>query len=70
MTTQMDDYVNHIVDGVISYKSISYCASYSEEGLEHWQQIIHEVSTRGCAHITDPYTRLEKNYVIRLGMMD
>jgi hypothetical protein len=35
MTTQIDDYVNHTIDGVLSWRIISSCASYSEEGLEH-----------------------------------
>jgi hypothetical protein len=48
----MDDYVNPNVDGALSWRSISSCASDSEEGLEHWQQRMHEVSTRWCAHIT------------------
>jgi hypothetical protein len=31
---------------------VSVLASDSEEALEHWQQRLHEVSTRRCAHIT------------------
>jgi hypothetical protein len=52
MTTQMDDYVNPMTDGALSWRSISSCVSYSEEGLEHWQHRLHEVSTRRCARIT------------------
>jgi hypothetical protein len=48
----MDDYVNPTVDGALSWRSISSCASYSEEGMEHWKQWMHEVSMRQCAHIT------------------
>jgi hypothetical protein len=51
-TTWMDDYVNPTVDGALSWQSISSCASDSEEALENWQQKLHEVSTRICAHIT------------------
>jgi hypothetical protein len=52
MTVWMDDYVNPTTDGALSWRSISSCASYSEEGLEHWQQRMHEVSTRRCARMT------------------
>jgi hypothetical protein len=48
----MDDYVNPIADGTLSWRSISLCASDFEEVLEHWKQRMHEVSTRRCAHIT------------------
>jgi len=52
MTTLMDDYINPIVECVLIWKSISSCVSNSEEALEHWQQRLHEVSTRRCARIT------------------
>jgi hypothetical protein len=52
MIAQMDDYVNPTIDGALSWRSIISCASDSEEGLEHWQQRMHKVSTRRCAHIT------------------
>jgi hypothetical protein len=48
----MDDYVNPTTYGVLSWRSISLCASNLEEGLESWQQRMHEVSTRRCAGIT------------------
>jgi hypothetical protein len=48
----MDDYINPTVEGVLSWRIISSCASDLEEALEHWQQRLHEVSTRRCAHIT------------------
>jgi hypothetical protein len=35
MTTRMDDYVNPTLDGALSWRSISSCASDLEEGLEH-----------------------------------
>ena len=34
MTARMDDYVNLIMDGTLSWRSISSCASDSEKGLE------------------------------------
>jgi hypothetical protein len=52
MTMQMDDYINSTIDGVLSWRSISSCASDSEKGLEHWKHQLHEVSTRRCARIT------------------
>jgi hypothetical protein len=52
MTAWMDDYVNPTTNGVLSWRSISSCASHSEEGLEHFQQRMHEVSMRQCARIT------------------
>jgi hypothetical protein len=33
MIMQMDDYFNPTADGVLSWRSISLCASDSEEGL-------------------------------------
>jgi hypothetical protein len=52
MTTWMDDYVNRTTYGALRWRIISSCVLYSEEGLEHWQQRMHEVSTRRCARIT------------------
>jgi hypothetical protein len=52
MTVRMDDYVNPTIDGALSWRSISSCTSDSEAGLENWQQRMHEVSTRRCAHMT------------------
>jgi hypothetical protein len=37
MTARMEDYVNPTVDGVLSWRVINLCASYSKEGLKHWQ---------------------------------
>jgi hypothetical protein len=51
MTAHMEDYVDPTMDGALSWRSISSCASDSEVGLENWQQRMHEVSTRRCARI-------------------
>jgi hypothetical protein len=59
MTVRMDDYVIATTDGVISWRSIVSCASYSEEGLEHWQCRLHEVLTRICALITQFFHWIE-----------
>jgi hypothetical protein len=52
MTMYRDDYITPTAEVVLSWKSISSYASNSEEVLEHWKQILHEVSTRRCAHVT------------------
>jgi len=36
MTVRMDNYVNPTTDGVLSWRSISACTSYSKIGLEKW----------------------------------
>ena len=48
----MDEYVNMTTYGSLSWTSISSCALDSEEGIQHWQQKMHEVYTRRCARIT------------------
>jgi hypothetical protein len=53
MIVWMEYYVNPTADGALIWRSISLCASDSEEGLEHWQQRTHEVSTRQCARIIE-----------------
>jgi hypothetical protein len=50
-TTQNEYYVNPTVDGILSWRSITSCASDSDIGLENYQQRLHEVSTRICARI-------------------
>jgi hypothetical protein len=44
-------YVNLTSYWVLSWISITSCASYSDTGLENWQQRLHEVSTRICERI-------------------
>jgi hypothetical protein len=41
MTARMDDYINPIADGALSWRIISSCVLDLEEGLEHWQQRMH-----------------------------
>jgi hypothetical protein len=50
-TARTEDYVNPTKDGLLSWRSITSCASESNIGSEDWQQILHEVSTRRCAKI-------------------
>jgi hypothetical protein len=52
MIVWMDDYVNPTTDGILSWRSIILCALDFEEGLNHWQQRMHEVSSRRCACMT------------------
>jgi hypothetical protein len=46
-----EDYINPTVDGVLSWRIITSCVTYSGTGLENWQQRLHKVSTRICARI-------------------
>jgi hypothetical protein len=50
-TTREEDYINPTADGMLSWRSISSCASDSDTGLENWQQRLHELSTRRCARM-------------------
>ena len=50
-TAWEEDYVNPTTDGVLSWRSITSCASDSNTGLHNWQKRLHEVSTRRCAII-------------------
>jgi hypothetical protein len=49
--THEEEYINPTAYGVLSWRSITSCASNSNMGLENFQQILHEVSTRRCARI-------------------
>ena len=46
-----EDYVNPTTNGVLSWWSITSCATYLDTGIENWQQRLHEVSTRRSARI-------------------
>ena len=52
MTAWVDDYVNPIVEVVLSWRSIISSVAYSKEALKNWKQRLHEVLTRKCARIT------------------
>jgi hypothetical protein len=45
MNAWMDYYVNPTTNGVLIWRSISLCVVDLEEGLRHWKQRMHEVST-------------------------
>jgi hypothetical protein len=51
-TTCKEDYINPTTDGMLSWRSISSCASDSYTGLEKWKQRFHELSTRICVKMT------------------
>jgi hypothetical protein len=36
MSVWMDDYVNTMKNGALSWRNIRSCTSNSEEGLDHW----------------------------------
>lgn len=52
LTSRKEDYVNPTTDGNLSWRSVISCASDPDEGLENWQNRLHEVSMRRCAHLT------------------
>jgi len=52
LTASVEDYINPTSDGNLRWRGISSYASYSDEGLENWQQRLHEVSMIICARIT------------------
>jgi hypothetical protein len=51
-TVREEDYINPTAYGMLSWRSISSCASDSNTGMENWQQRLHELSTRRCARMT------------------
>ena len=52
MTANQSDYINPTVEGNISWRCDSSCASDSDVGLENWQNRLYEVSARRCAYMT------------------
>jgi hypothetical protein len=52
ISVSMNDYVNSTADGALIWRSINSCTSELEPGLKNWQQRMHEVSIRRCAHMT------------------
>jgi hypothetical protein len=50
-TAHDEDYVNPIADKILSWRSITSCATNSNTDLENWKHRLHEVSTRRCARI-------------------
>ena len=46
MTTTQDDYINPSTDGMLRWHYASSYTSNSEEGLENWQNRMHEILGR------------------------
>jgi hypothetical protein len=46
-----EDYVNPTAYGILSWQSITSCATDLDTRLEKWQERLHEVSTKRCARI-------------------
>jgi hypothetical protein len=47
-----EDYVNPTIDGMLSWRSISYCDLDFDKGLENWKKHLHEISARICVRMT------------------
>ena len=52
MMANQIDYINPTVEGNISWRCDSSCASDSDVGLEKWKNRLYEVSARRCAFMT------------------
>ena len=52
MRTTQDNYINPIIDGTLSWRYARSCTSDSDESLENWQNQMHEILGRCCAHLT------------------
>ena len=52
MTANQSNYINPTVEGNISWRCDSSCASDSDVGLENWQNRLYEVSAHRCAYMT------------------
>jgi hypothetical protein len=50
-TVHDEDYANPTTNGILSWQSITSCATNSDIGLESWKQRLHEVSMIRCARI-------------------
>jgi hypothetical protein len=46
------DYINPLVDGELSWRSVNFYDIDSDNSMERWQNKLYEVSTWRCVHIT------------------
>ena len=46
MTTAKDDYIDRTADGTLSWCYARSCTSNSDQGMENWQNWMHEISGR------------------------
>ena len=51
-------YINLMVDGNLSWQSVSSCMSNLGDALENWQNRLHEVSMHRCARVTSVVRRV------------
>ena len=51
-TSTKDDFIDPAADGTLSWCYASSCTSDSDQGMENWQNRMHEVSGRWCAQLT------------------
>ena len=49
VTSSQDDNINPTANGTLSWHYASSCTSDSDEGLENWNNQMHELSGRRCA---------------------
>ena len=52
MTTVQNDYIDPTVNGTLSWCYASSYTSDSDQGMENWQNRMHEISGRWCVHLT------------------
>ena len=52
MTANQSNYINPTIEGNISWRCDSSCASDSYVGLENWLNRLYEVSARRCAFMS------------------
>ena len=55
MTSTQDDYINPTADGTLNWHYASSYTSDLDEGLENWQNQMHEPSGRRCVHLTKSF---------------
>jgi len=47
-----EDYTNPTTYGELSWQSVKYYDTYSEDALDRWKNNLYRVATRRCAHIS------------------
>ena len=52
ITTKEEDYVNPTAEGIMDWQCDSSCMTYSDQGLENWQNRLYELHGHRCARIT------------------
>ena len=52
ITAKEEDYVNPTAKGILDWQCDSSCMTDSDDGLENWQNRLHELNGHRCARIT------------------